>query len=243
MRVAASALMLALTVRADAAVLCAKPSRDGSFNGGVKIRAACKPSEVQLAPADVGFCCGSVTTVPTTTTMCPTFTTTTLGIQDCSGGAGFCVGLCANGRACIAGVDGSCGCTGPELPCGVVTAGGACGGACPNGFECALFSPSLPNGCPDAPRCGCVSGTCSGWGGGCDTGLPGSGPGRCCPGLTCRRMSSMSDLGVCGGGTCTQPADCPGGECVSGACCVGTSKPCALGCCPGHACGTTETCQ
>jgi hypothetical protein len=41
---------------AGAAVLCAKPRKDGSFNTGVKIREACKPGEVQLDAAAVGFC-------------------------------------------------------------------------------------------------------------------------------------------------------------------------------------------
>jgi hypothetical protein len=158
MRIAAM-LMLVTTLSgaAEAAVLCAKPERDGTLNGSVTVRQVCKRNEVQLAPADVNFCCTSTTVTTTTSTSgpCPTFTTSTLGIPDCGFGS-VCFGLCANARACTADTSGSCSCTGPELPCGVVTAGGTCGGTCPGGFTCALFSPTLPNGCPDIPRCGCI---------------------------------------------------------------------------------------
>jgi hypothetical protein len=147
-----------LAAAADGAVLCAKPKRDGSFNGGVKVREACKPGELQLAPADVDFCCPTSTTVTTTTTtsLCPPVTTSTLGVSDCGQPPTFCGGLCANARACVADTSGICSCTGPELPCGVVTFRGTCGGTCPTGFACGSFSPILPNGCPDVPRCGCI---------------------------------------------------------------------------------------
>jgi hypothetical protein len=39
---------------AEAVVLCAKPSANGTFNTSVKIREACKPNETQLDPADIG---------------------------------------------------------------------------------------------------------------------------------------------------------------------------------------------
>jgi hypothetical protein len=155
-------LLAAIATDAHAAVLCARPSRQGTFDGAVKVRQACKANEVQLAPADVNFCCtpstATSTTVTTTTSTssCPTHTSTTLGIQDCGGGGGFCLGLCANARACVPDGDGNCGCTGAELPCGIVSYLGACGGTCPSGFACALFSPTLPGGCPAPPRCGCI---------------------------------------------------------------------------------------
>lgn len=149
-------VLISLPVAAHGAVLCVRPTRSGTLNGTVRVRAACKPNEVQLSPQDVGFCCEtSVTTTTTSSTMCPTFTTTTLGIPDC-GGVGTCGGLCANARECVAGVGGACECTGAELPCGVVSIGGACGGTCPGGSTCDLFAPPLPNGCPGLPRCGCV---------------------------------------------------------------------------------------
>jgi len=157
LRLAVLVAMLSFAVDASGSVLCAKPRRDGTFNGTVKVRDACTPREVQLAPGDVGFCCGVTTTVTVTTT-CPSFTTTTLGIPDCGGTAPGCGGLCANARECVDDGTGACACVGAELPCGVVSVGGACGGTCPAGFGCALFSPTGPNGCPDVPRCGCIPG-------------------------------------------------------------------------------------
>lgn len=145
---------------ARAAVLCAKPRKTGLFNGSVKIREARRPGETQVAPEDVGFCCTPPSTTATTTTStstsCPTYTSTTLGIPDCFEN-GSCAGLCANARAWVPdAVSGACGCTGPELPCGIVTYFGACGGTCPVGESCQLYSPPLPGGCPDVPRCACV---------------------------------------------------------------------------------------
>jgi len=158
--VAAVLISSLFAASSTAAVLCAKPRRDGLFNGSVKIREACRRGETQLAPEDVGFCCTSPPTTATTSTStstgtCPTFTMTTLGIPDCGGG--FCFGLCANARECVPDAQsGVCGCTGAELPCGVVTYTGACGGTCPSGQACQLHAPPLPNGCTDAPRCACV---------------------------------------------------------------------------------------
>ena len=51
-----AAAVLVARDTAGAAVLCAKPRKDGSFNTDVKIREACKPGEVQLDAAAVGFC-------------------------------------------------------------------------------------------------------------------------------------------------------------------------------------------
>src|SRR5262245_42430064 len=62
MRIAAMlVLVTTLSAAAEAAVLCAKPERDGTLNGSVKVRQVCKRNEVQLAPADVNFCCTSTT--------------------------------------------------------------------------------------------------------------------------------------------------------------------------------------
>jgi hypothetical protein len=161
MRVLAAVILGSLVpIIAQGAVLCAKPSRTGTFNGTVKVREACKPNEAQLSPGEVNFCCAAstTTTVTTSSSMCPTFTTTTLGIPDCFGGGGACNGLCANAHACVPGAGGACACTGPELPCGVVSAFGACGGTCPENFACGQFAPTQPNGCPGLPRCGCIPG-------------------------------------------------------------------------------------
>ena len=147
---------------ANAAVLCAKPRDGGGFNGNVKIRAACRRGEVQIAPEDVGFCCTattstSTTTSSTTTDSCPTYTSTSLGIPDCYGSLGSCMGLCANARACVPDPQtNACGCTGPIQPCGVVTYNGLCGGSCPDGQTCQYYGAPLPNGCPGEPHCTCA---------------------------------------------------------------------------------------
>src|SRR6266851_3938411 len=71
--------VLLFAVTAEASVLCAKRQRDGSLNGPVKIRPACRAGEVTPTPDMVGFCC-TVTTTTTSTTAsttmpCPTTTT------------------------------------------------------------------------------------------------------------------------------------------------------------------------
>jgi hypothetical protein len=157
---------LLLAGAADASVLCARPRKSGALEGNVKIRAACRPGEVQLAPEDVGFCCtlppsstttSSVTTSSTTTGACPTYTSTTLGVPDCYGAAGSCMGLCANARTCVPDAQtGVCGCTGAVRPCGSVTYNGLCGGSCPDGQTCQLYGPPGPDGCPGEPHCVCV---------------------------------------------------------------------------------------
>jgi len=96
------------------------------------------------------------TTVTTTSGPCSTYTSTTLGLPDCFGSAGTCLGGCANSRECVPDANNVCGCTGPLLPCGVHSAAGVCGGECPAGETCLVFSPILPGGCPGEPRCGCV---------------------------------------------------------------------------------------
>ena len=56
MRIAAMLMLVTtLSAAADAAVLCAKPERDETLNGSVKVRQACKRNEMQLAPPDVNF--------------------------------------------------------------------------------------------------------------------------------------------------------------------------------------------
>jgi len=96
------------------------------------------------------------TAVTTTTTSCscPIYTSTTLGAPDC-GGAGACFGFCGNARACVPDDSGACGCTGDPLPCGIVSAGGACGGECPEGGTCQYWPSPLPGPCPGPPVCGC----------------------------------------------------------------------------------------
>lgn len=84
-------------------MLCARKRADGTFSAAVKIREACKPREVHLAPEDVGFCCDATsttsttalsptstapgsstsptpTTTPTSTTVSPTTTTTVAAV-------------------------------------------------------------------------------------------------------------------------------------------------------------------
>src|ERR1700746_2622607 len=101
MRSVVVATVLCATIAgADAPVLCVARRSDGSLRGTVRARDACRPSEVELAPDMVGFCCGTSTTTVTTTS-CPIITTTTLGIPDCGGPAPACLGLCSNARACV----------------------------------------------------------------------------------------------------------------------------------------------
>ncbi len=47
--------VLALTIPANAVVLCAKQRSDGTFNTSVKIREVCKTREVELDPAGLGL--------------------------------------------------------------------------------------------------------------------------------------------------------------------------------------------
>ncbi len=148
---------MALVDASAAAVFCAKPRKGGILNSTVKVREACKPGETQLD--GVGCCTAptSSTTSTSTTGPCPTFTMTSLGIPDCFGSAGSCLGLCANARACFPDpTSGGCGCTGPEQPCGVVTYNGVCGGTCPAGSTCQHYGAPLPNGCTEEPRCQCA---------------------------------------------------------------------------------------
>ena len=156
---------IVLAGAAEAAVLCAKPRKSGELNGAVKVRQACRLGEVQLTPEDLDFCCTpstsstttSSTTTSSTTGSCPTYTSTSLGIPDCFGGTGSCLGLCANARACTHDPQtGGCACVGPVQPCGVVTYNGLCGGSCPDGTTCQYYGAPLPNGCPGEPHCTCA---------------------------------------------------------------------------------------
>jgi hypothetical protein len=91
-RVVLMSVLLAATAQASA-VLCARPRSDGTFNTSVKLREACKPSEVQLDPVSLGLqgpkgdkggpgepgpqgepgicACTTTTTTTTTTTLYP----------------------------------------------------------------------------------------------------------------------------------------------------------------------------
>ena len=129
---------------AVAAVLCAKPRKDGTFNTAVKIREACKPGEVQLDAAAVGLCCTVTTTTTsgTTATTCPP-TTTTTSLPLCSAGlpsSSCIVGVCSNGSSCAPdSVTGECGCTGPPPSCGAYGTQ-FCGGTCAAGSTCQIES-------------------------------------------------------------------------------------------------------
>ena len=138
---AGAVLMAAAT--ASAAVLCAKPRKDGTFNTGVKIREACKPGEVQLDAAAVGLCCTVTTTTTsgTTATTCPpTTTTTSLPLCSPSMPSSCLVGVCSNGNSCAPdAVTGDCGCTGPPPSCGAYGTQ-FCGGTCSEGSTCQIVS-------------------------------------------------------------------------------------------------------
>lgn len=165
-------LGVAAPPRVDGAVVCVKAHKDGRLGGVLRVREACRAREVQVDPAALGLCCGgqaSTTTVTvTSTTVCPTYTTSTLGIPDCS--PGFCSPYgCTNARECVMDDQGMCGCTGPLVPCRVITVGGECGGTCPEGLACQTVRPVGEDGCPGPPTCGCAP----------PAGIP------CGPALTC----------------------------------------------------------
>jgi hypothetical protein len=61
------AVAVLVSSTAHAAVLCAKPRKDGTFDTAVRIRETCKATEVVLGRAGVGFCCSLPTTTSTTT--------------------------------------------------------------------------------------------------------------------------------------------------------------------------------
>ena len=142
---------------ARAAVLCAKPRKDGTFNSSVKIREACKQNEVELAPGLVGFCCGVTTSTTTSSSSLPSTcpsTSTTTTIPACEPVCPLSDAFCTNGHTCEGNDMGGCGCTGPPPSCGqwgII----ACGGTCPAGSECALENVA-PSSCPEVPVCHCV---------------------------------------------------------------------------------------
>ena len=149
---ALAATLLLTSNDATAAVLCAKQRSDGTFSSSVKIREACHAKEVQLAPEAVGFCCAASTSstistsTSTTSPACPT--TTTLGIPDCTTGAG-CGFPCFNGQTCTDQGGGACACMGP-VQCGGTFS--VCGGECPGGQACTQK--------PVPPGCGSIGCTC-----------------------------------------------------------------------------------
>jgi hypothetical protein len=152
----AAGMVLAIVTSARSAVLCAKPRKDGTFSSSVKIREVCKPSEVQLQPDALGFCCGMTTTTSfATTSSCPsTSTTTTLPRCDPADQACAFNGVCTNGHTCSTS-SGQCACDGPPPECGqwgIV----ACGGTCPTGQSCALDNIAPPS-CGPVPVCHCVA--------------------------------------------------------------------------------------
>lgn len=186
MRAAIAALLLLVAwPPARAEVLCVRAKKNGTLSGAIKVRSACKKREVQVDGAMLGLCCDASTTTSTaavgttfttvTTTMtslttltttvttststslvCPTFTTSTLGVNDCGGSPPTCFGLCSNARQCHD--DGvACSCTGDPLPCGVVRADGTCGGTCPDSTVCITTEVLGTDGCPTGLTCGCVA--------------------------------------------------------------------------------------
>jgi hypothetical protein len=171
---------------------------------------------------------------------------------------------CTPSRPCGSGLecrDGQCVCDPASCPSGCCCAPGSSNGCLPGTPVPSCLTPDMQTDtqcgtggivcqvCTGGTHCSTSIGTCgpstttttmscSGWGGGCATGLPGGGTGTCCAGLTCVRQSPTSDLGLCAGATCSVPTDCPGGDCAGGHCCSGFAGQCALGCCPGLECGS-----
>lgn len=180
---------------ADGAVVCVKTRRDGTLGGVLRVREACKASEVEVDLAALGLCCGGQTTTVTSTSVCPTYTTTTLGIPDCS--PGFCSPYgCTNARECVMDDQGTCGCTGPLVPCRAITVSGECGGTCPEGLTCQTVRPVGDDGCPGPPICGCAP--------------PAAIP--CGPTLTCYDASEMCvSRGPVGPGVVYECLAVPGG--------------------------------
>ncbi len=154
----AAVLGIAVPSAVEGAIVCVKTRKDGTPGGALRVREACKNREIQIDPAAHGLCCDGQTTTTvtvTSTSVCPTYTTTTLGIPDCS--PSFCSPYgCLNARECVMDDEGTCGCTGPLVPCRVITVGGSCGGTCPDGLACQTVQPLGEDGCPGPPTCGCA---------------------------------------------------------------------------------------
>jgi hypothetical protein len=138
------------------------PTNESCFEIGVGCFGEPEPcrchSSTTTCPATTSTTSETVSTSTSTTTSgsCPTYTTTTLGLPDCGGFGGTCFGGCANARECVADVNGVCGCTGALRPCGAYSFQPVCAGECAAGTTCMFYSPPLPDGCPDYPRCACV---------------------------------------------------------------------------------------
>lgn len=138
--VVGTAVMVGLSAcEADAAVLCAKRRPDGTLRPSIKVREACRPSQVQVLPQDVGISCSAATTTTTSTidpAQCPT--TTTLGAPPCANGF---PGVCLNGQECVETSPGFWECQGPAR-CGAYN---YCGGECSLGQAC--DQRPVPPGC------------------------------------------------------------------------------------------------
>jgi hypothetical protein len=152
-----------LVSAAHAAVLCTRPRFDGTFNANLKIREACKRSETQVNPADVGLqgppgppgadgicpCTTSTetsttgttettgTTTTETTTTTTSTTTTTIGVPCGSAEYPTCAGDCPAGQDCV-GVSAAFDTGGVVTNCKCAAPSAPCmliGGVCP-GFWC-----------------------------------------------------------------------------------------------------------
>jgi hypothetical protein len=159
-----TALVLLIATAADAAVLCAKPRKDGTFSTSVKIREGCKTAEVQLDPAALGLqgppgpqgpqgiqgesgVCECTTTTTTSTT-----TTSTIASEEphCCDGGGI---ACYMATSCGEGIPGPGVCRGdttcgaPDDPgpcCNVTSVATALGAVC-------LISPDFSYLCGNNP--------------------------------------------------------------------------------------------
>jgi hypothetical protein len=218
-----AALLAALVAPAasGAAVLCVKAHKDGTLGGVLRLRdGSCAKREVEVDPAALGLCCGeqaTTTVTVTSTSICPTYTTSTLGIPDCQPGLCSPYG-CTNGRECVMGQDGLCGCTGPLVSCRALTVDGQCGGTCPQGLVCRTVQPVGEDGCPGPPTCGCAP----------------AAPVPCGPTLTCDPETEMCvSHGPVGPAVVYECRDVPAGcevdrtcACASGTLCVAPFDVC-----------------
>jgi len=132
------------------------PPSESCFEIGVGCFGEPEPCRCHSSTTTCPATTSTTSTSTTTSGSCATYTTTTLAYADCGGSGGTCLGGCTNARECVADVNDVCGCTGALRPCGVYSAASVCAGDCPAGETCVSYSPPLPDGCPDSPRCACV---------------------------------------------------------------------------------------